>query len=64
MFQKAKLQVERLPELVNAFNGALKLIPGESPAFHYTDRKNKNQDSLAMMEKAKEILEGLEKLRG
>ena len=63
MYQKARLQVEKLPELVSSFYGALKLIQGEAPAFLYIDRRNKNQDSLCMMVKAKEILEALEKLR-
>ncbi len=63
MYQKARLQVEKLPELVSSFYGALKLIQGEAPAFLYIDRRNKNQDSLCMMVKAKEILETLEKLR-
>lgn len=63
MYLKAKLQVEKIPELVKAYNGELKLVPGEVPSFHYVDRRNKNQDSLAMVEKAKEILKGLGELR-
>lgn len=63
MYQKARLQVEKLPELVGSFYGDLKLVQGEAPAFLYIDKRNKNQDSLCMMGKAKEILEALEKLR-
>ena len=63
MYQKARLQIEKIPELVKAYKGDLKLVPGEVPAFHYIDRRNKNQDSLAMVEKAKEILKGLGELR-
>lgn len=63
MYQKANLKVEQFPELVSRFGGDLKLIPGETPSFLYVDRKHKNQDSLGMMEKAKLILEELEKLR-
>lgn len=59
MYQKARLQVEKIPELVRGYKGDLKLVPGEVPSFHYVDRRNKNQDSLAMVEKAKEILKGL-----
>ena len=63
MYQKARLRIEEIPELVKAYKGDLKLVPGEVPAFHYIDRRNKNQDSLAMVEKAKEILKGLGELR-
>lgn len=63
MYQKARIQVEKIPELVKGYNGALKLVPGEVPAFHYIDRKSKNQDSLEMAEKAKEILKELCGLR-
>ena len=59
MYQKARIQVDKIPELVQSFKGDLKLVPGEVPSFHYVDRRNKNQDSLAMVEKAKEILKGL-----
>ena len=63
MYQKARIQVDKIPELVQSFKGDLKLVPGEVPSFHYVDRRNKNQDSLAMVEKAKEILQGLCGLR-
>ena len=63
MHQKAKLQVEKIPDLVRSYKGDLKLVPGDVPSFHYVDRRNKNQDSLAMVEKAKEILKGLGELR-
>lgn len=63
MYQKARIQVEKIPELVKGYNGALKLVPGEVPAFLYIDRKSKNQDSLEMAEKAKEILKELCGLR-
>lgn len=63
MYQKAKLQVEKIPDMVRSYKGDLKLVPGDVPSFHYIDRRNKNQDSLAMVEKAKEILKGLGELR-
>lgn len=63
MYQKARIRVELIPELVKGYNGALRLVPGEVPAFHYIDRKNKNQDSLGMAEKAGEILNGLCELK-
>lgn len=59
MHQKAKLQVEKIPDLVRSYKGDLKLVPGDVPSFHYVDRRNKNQDSLEMMGKAEEILKDM-----
>ncbi|MCB7318172.1 transcription-repair coupling factor [Lacrimispora sp. 210928-DFI.3.58] len=63
MYQKASLKTEGIPELMQSYKGDLKLVPGEVPVFHYVDRRSKNQDSLAMMEKAKEIVKGIGELR-
>ena len=41
MYQKAKLDVTRIPDFVQSYKGELKLVPGETPVFHYVDRKNK-----------------------
>ena len=51
MYQKAKLDVTRIPDFVQSYKGELKLVPGETPVFHYVDRKNKNSDSLIMLGK-------------
>ena len=61
MYQKAKLDVTRIPDFVQSYKGELKLVPGETPVFHYVDRKNKNSDSLIMLEKARTMLEQLGK---
>lgn len=63
MYQKAELQVAAIPELIGKYKGDLKLVPGEAPVFHFIDRKHKNQDSLPMMEKAKELAKALEEIR-
>ena len=63
MYQKARLKVNEIPQLVRAYKGALKLVPGEVPMFHYIDQRNKNADSLFMLEKAEEIIKELSKLR-
>ena len=39
MYQKAKINVGGIPDLVNSYGGALKLVPGEAPVFHYVERK-------------------------
>ena len=59
MYQKAKLQVDKIPDMVRSYKGDLKLVPGDVPSFHYIDRRNKNQDSHEMMGKAEEILKSM-----
>lgn len=59
MYQKAKLQVDKIPDMVRSYKGDLKLVPGDVPSFYYIDRRNKNQDSLEMMGKAEEILKSM-----
>ncbi len=63
MYQKAKLNINEIPAFVQSYKGELKLVPGETPVFHYVDRRNKNSDSLIMLEKARTMLEQLEALR-
>ena len=61
--QKAKINVGGIPDLVNSYGGALKLVPGEVPVFHYVERKPKGITIEDMLFKAEEILKGLRKLR-
>ena len=63
MFPRAEAKTEGIPELIGRYKGDLKLVPGETPVFHYIDRRNKNQDSLSMMEKAQELAEALGEIR-
>nr|WP_289706455.1 transcription-repair coupling factor [Enterocloster clostridioformis] len=63
MYQKARLRVEKIPDLVRYYKGDFKLVPGDVPSFHYIDRRNKNQDSLEMMGKAEEILKDIYGIR-
>ena len=63
MYQKARLQVDRIADFVTSYKGDLKLVPGEVPVFHYIDRRNKNQDSQIMLEKAREMLAGIVEMR-
>ena len=62
MFPKAKLKGEGIPPLVEANKGKLKFHMGDEPYFLYQETNKKNQDSGAMMEKAKELLIELQKL--
>ena len=63
MYQKAKLRIDGIPAFVQSYKGDLKLVPGETPVFHYIDRRNKNTDSMVMLEKAKTMLKELTGLR-
>ncbi len=64
MYAKARLKVELIPEFIASYKGSLKMMPGEVVVLMYTDHRNKNKDSFAMMKVAKELVEGLAKLRG
>lgn len=55
----AALDTGRLPEMVSAYRGALKVKTADSPCFHYTDSHAHYKDCTAMMAKAKELLEEL-----
>ncbi len=59
MYQKAKLDTTGIPQLIAQQNGELKFQLADQPFFLYVDKKNKNKDCLAMMDKAKEILDGI-----
>ena len=64
MYQKAELQVAAIPELIGKYKGDLKLVPGEGARYSILlTGKHKNQDSLPMMEKAKELAKALEEIR-
>lgn len=63
MYQKAKLRIDGIPAFVQSYKGDLKLVPGETPVFHYIDRRNKNTDSMVTLEKAKTMLKELTGLR-
>ncbi len=58
----AALDTGRLPEMVSAYRGALKVKTADSPCFHYTDSHAHYKDCTAMMAKAKELLEELASL--
>ena len=61
MFQRAKLDVAKIPEIVAEYKGDLKFQAGqEAPYFLYRDQRNKNKDCMAMMEKTKELLKKLD----
>lgn len=61
MYQKAKINVGGIPDLVNSYGGALKLVPGEAPVFHYVERKPKGITIEDMLFKAEEIFKGIKK---
>lgn len=62
MYPKARLDSAGIPQLVASYKGRLKFQMGDQPYFLYQEMNKKNQDSGAMMEKAKEILGKLKEL--
>ena len=57
MYQKARLNTDGIPALVEECKGALRFQMTEQPYFLYTDRKRKNKDCMPMMETARELLQ-------
>lgn len=62
MFSKARLNTEKISELVSAYKGSLRVQMGEVPGFLYQERNNKNKDSSFMAEKAEDILKRLSEM--
>ena len=62
IYPKARMDAAGIPPLVASYKGRLKFQMGDEPCILYQETNKKNQDSSAMMEKAKEILEGLKAL--
>lgn len=56
MYQKAKLDFDRIPSLIQKYGGALKLQTADEPYFLYTDRGKTHKDCGDMMETAKGLL--------
>lgn len=63
MYKNARIDTSGIPALIDRYKGALTLRTGDSPSFFYQDRKGKNKDCAAMVEKAEEILGELGKMR-
>ena len=61
MYQKAKLNVARIPDMVKQYDGGLKFRMADEPCFTYTERQKQTTDG--MMEKAKELLTQMMELR-
>jgi len=65
MYPKAKLAVERIPELLTKYQNSLKLIPQSNPYFSYrlpAGSKGKT-DNLAMFELLRKLLEDFRLLK-
>lgn len=56
MYPKARIDTEKLPQVLSEYRGDLKVTTGDSPGFFYQERNARNRDSIKMMEKAEEIL--------
>ena len=56
MYQRARIAVASIPTLVDKYKDLLKFVPAEQPYFLYTDSRNKNKDTDAMIEIVKILL--------
>ncbi len=59
MFPQARLDTEKVSEVVSGYRGSLRVQMGEAPGFLYQERTSKNKDCSIMIEKAEEILKKL-----
>ncbi len=62
LYEKAPFQVERLPELMKRYGGALKFSGAEPPYLTYMDRKKENKEPRQMAEKVKILLNAIKEL--
>lgn len=59
MYDKARLDVQRIPELLSRFDNRLKMIPGKTPSFEYTlfDKTHRNGARIPVNEIFSQITE-------
>ena len=62
MFSKARIDVAAIPGLIERYKGQLKFVTGQQPYFLYTDSRNKNTDTDAMIENVKILLNEIKML--
>jgi len=59
MYRKAKIDVNRIPALIESYQGDLKFRTGDTPGFFYQDKRKKYKDCIPMIQKTEEILKEL-----
>ena len=63
MFEKAQVDVGRIPELLKKYNGRLKFAPRPIPAFEYNmwekSEQNVKPDEATLFENLKEVLKSM-----
>ena len=64
MYPRAKLSVEKIPELITKYQGSLKFLPQANPYFQYQLPKNPKgkTDSITVFENLKKLLEDFRQL--
>jgi transcription-repair coupling factor (superfamily II helicase) len=64
MYPKAKLAVEKIPDLLTKYNNNLKLIPQANPYFVYKlpGSPKSNSDTVSIFEKLMSLLEDFKQL--
>ena len=62
MYEKAPFHVEKIPELVDRYKGALKFTAAEQPYFTFADRKREIKEWGQMLERVKILLNAIKEL--
>ncbi|MDD6102341.1 MAG: transcription-repair coupling factor [Clostridiales bacterium] len=60
MFKNARLDVEMIPQFINAYNGKMRLLPGKEPVFIYD--LDRNMNAAGQIAKTTEIIEDMQSL--
>ena len=60
MFKNARLDVEMIPQFINAYNGKMHLLPGKEPVFIYD--LDRNMNAAGQIAKTTEIIEDMQSL--
>ena len=62
MYQKAKVNPAKIPDLISAYRNALKFTVDENPYFLYQRKKDKGKEGLGILESVKKVLNDLKLL--
>ena len=56
LYEKARIAVEQIPELIKKYDGDLKFVPSGTPSFVLAGPKKGFSDAFSMLEAAKNLL--------
>ncbi|MBO6163808.1 MAG: DEAD/DEAH box helicase, partial [Lachnospiraceae bacterium] len=62
LYERAPVEPVRIPELIRAWRGSIKLLPGTVPGFEYNDYRKENTDAPRTLENLERLIEGIRTL--